>query len=176
MSRVTSTLIILIQVKVFPAVNQGWNMQDHASGHVVNHSATLAFPHTSLLPPYAMARSSEYSQANVDISIFGDLDHDSIGPMMGLSSIASFHDHIAGQVIDSNASGLSSQLSSLLQERYLSDDFNDNIRLPLKRPRTETAASDQPPFNFPRQLIKQWVISPIHLVQLIHSKNTPPDP
>ncbi|KAI6139235.1 hypothetical protein BKA82DRAFT_4342653 [Pisolithus tinctorius] len=95
-------------VKVSPAVNQSWNMQDHSCVHVMDRNATLPVPHTSLLPPYAMARSSGHSQENVNILIFGDLDHNSVGPVMGLSSVTPFHDHTAGQAIDWNASRLPS--------------------------------------------------------------------
>ncbi|KAI6002667.1 hypothetical protein F5J12DRAFT_209477 [Pisolithus orientalis] len=120
----------------------GWNMQDHTSGHVMDHNATPSFPRTSLPLPYIIAQSSGFLQTNVDVSIFGDLYHDSVGPMMGLSSIPAFHDHTAGQVFDSNASGLSSRLSSLLPEQYLSNDFNDNVRLRLEQARTEMASPE----------------------------------
>ncbi|KIO01794.1 hypothetical protein M404DRAFT_725746 [Pisolithus tinctorius Marx 270] len=90
-------------------------MQDHTTGHVINYyNATPSFPHTSLPPPYIIAQSSGYPQANVDISIFRDLVHDSVEPMTGLSSMPAFHDYTAGQVFDSNASGLSSQLTIVL--------------------------------------------------------------
>lgn len=129
---------------VSPTVNQRWDIQDHAPGHVTNHCATLSFPHTSLPPPYAIRQSSAYPQKNVDISTFGGQDHGSAGP--------------ASQVIDSDTprSGLQSRLSPSVQEVHPSGDLtSDNVPLPLEQIGTGVRTSAQILLSFPKQPIKQ---------------------
>ncbi|KAI5990043.1 hypothetical protein F5J12DRAFT_863453 [Pisolithus orientalis] len=115
-------------------VHHYWCPQDHASEYV-----TLTSSYTSLPPLDAVGQFPGYPQETGDVSTSGDLDYDFARPM-GLGSIAPFHDHTAGEVINSNALwlGHSSPLLPLLQELRPSNDFtSENVPSTPEQIRTE---------------------------------------
>ncbi|KAI6046916.1 hypothetical protein EDC04DRAFT_945733 [Pisolithus marmoratus] len=144
-----------------------WGTQDHASDHLTNHNATPSSPHTTnLLQLDAIGRLLRYSHEDENVLTFGDPDHGSAGPTMGLFSIL-FHDNTSGQ-IDSNA--VSSSPFPFLQDTHLSGDLTSaNFLLSPEQFQTEMAAPAQFLSSPTTRPINQWVPSPICLALLICS-------
>ncbi|KAI6038128.1 hypothetical protein EDC04DRAFT_2039154 [Pisolithus marmoratus] len=107
----------------------------------MNHNATPSSPYaTNLLQLYAIGRQLRYSHEDGNVSTFGDLDHGSARPTMGLFSIP-FHDRTSGQ-IDSNA--VSSSPLPFLQDTHPSGDLTSgNFLLSPEQFQTEMAALAQ---------------------------------
>lgn len=133
-------------------VHHYWCPQDHASEYV-----TLTSSYTSLPPLDAVGQFPGYPQETGDVSTSGDLDYDFARPM-GLGSIAPFHDHTAGEVINSNALwlGHSSPLLPLLQELRPSNDFtSENVPSTPEQIRTEMEVPVRFLSSFAEKPIKQ---------------------
>ncbi|KAI6020743.1 hypothetical protein BKA83DRAFT_4126691 [Pisolithus microcarpus] len=100
--------------------------------YVVGENRASAIGHTSdymnhdtTLPPSYTEQSSRHTWGSGDISILRYLHINLTGPMMGLGSICSLHDHAYGQMVGSYApwSWISNPLLPLLQELHPSGDF-----------------------------------------------------